>query len=69
MKMTRQIIHYIQDNALSVEAISQATGVEQSLFYGQRSRGFNATEMLELCRYLKRDPDYFWEKAQGGQEK
>ncbi len=60
MNMTRQILRYIRENALSVEAIVAATGVDRKMFSRQRPRSFNATEMLEVCNYLRMDPYRFW---------
>jgi hypothetical protein len=67
MKMTRQMIHYIRDNAISVEAIVAETGVERQMFSEHISRSFNATEMLEICNYLHMDPYYFWNEQEAGE--
>lgn len=63
MHMTEQIIRYIQKNALSMEDIAKATGVELSLLQEQH-RSLNATELLEICNYLQMDPWMFYEEME-----
>lgn len=63
MHMTEQIIRYIQKNTLSMKEIEKETGVELSLLQEQH-RSLNATELLEICRYLQLDPWMFYEKTE-----
>ncbi|MDE6026175.1 MAG: hypothetical protein K2G45_12085 [Lachnospiraceae bacterium] len=56
MDVTRQLINYITDNSLSVENISDATGVDLNILKNNGNRKLNATEMLEVCHYLQIDP-------------
>lgn len=55
MQMTRKIIRYISDHSLSAEEISAATGVE-AVILQEEVRALNASELLEICQYLKLDP-------------
>ena len=60
MRMTQYIICYIKKKALCVETIAEATGVQAQMLSGQCSRSFSASEMLEICNYLKVDPYDLW---------
>ncbi len=53
--MTRKIIRYIREHALSVEEIAAATGVEAEILRDGK-RALYASELLEICQYLKLDP-------------
>lgn len=55
MQMTKKIIHYISDHALSIEEISSATGVEADVLLDGK-RPLDASELLEICQYLQLDP-------------
>lgn len=56
MDITKHLINYIADNSLSIESISDATGVDLNVLKNQGNRKLNATEMLEVCHYLQIDP-------------
>lgn len=59
MRMTRQIIKYIREHAVSVEEVAKETGVESEVLNTAR-RPLNATEFLEICHYLHIDPWYLY---------
>ena len=59
MNITKNVVKYINDNYLSVEEISKATGVNEHLLLDNEHRALNATEFLEVCSYLDVDPKRF----------
>lgn len=55
MHMTRKIIEYIGEHAVSVEELARETGVELDVL-NAAGRPLNATEFLKICHYLHLDP-------------
>lgn len=55
MHMTRKIIKYIREHAVSVEELARETGVELDVL-NTAKRPLNASEFLEICNYLHLDP-------------
>ncbi len=56
MDMTKKIIDYIDKNSISMEAVADETGVSIDLLKSNGKRKLNATEMLEICKFLDIDP-------------
>ncbi|MCM1287670.1 MAG: helix-turn-helix domain-containing protein [Clostridium sp.] len=56
MDITKRIINYIEKNSLSIEVVADKTGVSADLLSDNSKRKLNATEMLEICKYLDIDP-------------
>lgn len=56
MDMTKKIINYIDKNSISMEAVADETGVSIDLLKSNGKRKLNATEMLEICKFLDIDP-------------
>ncbi len=54
--MTKKIIDYIDKNSISMEAVADETGVSIDLLKSNGKRKLNATEMLEICKFLDIDP-------------
>ncbi len=56
MKTTRKLQLYIREHEVNIEELAEVTGVSKELMSGKVSRALNATELLEVCAYLKIDP-------------
>nr|MBP3597970.1 hypothetical protein [Eubacterium sp.] len=56
MKTTEKLQVYIKEHEICVDDIVAATGVEKVLLSGEAEQALNATELLEVCAYLKIDP-------------
>ena len=68
MEITRKIIAYIQKENISIKDLSRRTGVAEDVLSENAVRALNASEFLEVCNYLKKDPYDFWEDLDRKQE-
>ncbi|MGN1206423.1 MAG: helix-turn-helix domain-containing protein [Eubacterium sp.] len=57
MKMTKKIYHYMTIHQIDIEKVSKETGIDRKIFETQPMRPLNATELCELCAYLKIQPE------------
>ncbi|MCI5883253.1 MAG: hypothetical protein PUG66_07305 [Clostridiales bacterium] len=57
MKMTKKIYQYIKIHRIDVEEVSKDTGIDRRVFQKEPLRPLNATELCEVCAYLKIQPE------------
>lgn len=57
MKMTKKIYQYMKIHRIDVEEVSKDTGIDRMVFQKEPLRPLNATELCEVCAYLKIQPE------------
>jgi len=57
MKMTKKIYQYMKIHKIDMQKVSKETGIDRKLFQKEPSRPLNATELCEVCSYLKIQPE------------
>ena len=57
MKMTKKIYCYMKIHQIDIQKVSKETGIDRKIFQKQPVRPLNATELCEVCAYLKIQPE------------
>ena len=57
MKMTKKIYQYIKIHRIDVEEVSKDTGIDRRVCQKEPLRPLNATELCEVCAYLRIQPE------------
>lgn len=60
MEIKNNIINYISNLGISVDKISEDTGIDKEKIVKESQEDINATEFLMLCEYLKVNPRSFY---------
>mgnify|MGYP000628787957 CR=1 FL=1 len=55
--MTKKIYCYMKIHQIDIQKVSKETGIDRKIFQKQPVRPLNATELCEVCAYLKIQPE------------
>ena len=55
--MTKKIYRYMEIHRIDIEKVSKKTGIDRRVFQKEPLRPLNATELCEVCAYLKIQPE------------
>ncbi len=55
--MTKKIYRYMEIHRIDMEKVSKETGIDRKIFQKKPARPLNATELCEVCAYLKIQPE------------
>lgn len=55
--MTKKIYCYMKIHQIDIRKVSKETGIDRKIFQKQPVRPLNATELCEVCAYLKIQPE------------